>query len=804
VTVKKELSAREKAAQKHVAHLEDLPPETPEETAARRRRNHEEWLKARSFAKNSGNTQGVEMLDEEMKRGAGVDFPDHADDDLDFEPDLDFQPTAAPKAPSAPRASQADIRAVDGGGTPMDRQSGREKAFEQATQEWIQKTGGLLKPGQNVRQAVAEFSGLDDPETGRAKAEQEHLTETGELVQGNELGTQIGKPLAAIAGFLRGGPGGATAAEAAVRAIALSANLQRAMDAGTIDADQAQRIFLREYAKGVGTDAAFNYGVPLLAKAAAALGPKIPGVQPLLDKVLPFLKNVAAKSAQKAVEGVPDGYFASLGGGAKPAGPSFRDTKIAERQALTEDPNRKAAIEELARRAKAGGSDTIPTPGQVTGEAGMWETNVRKGAQPVFNRADKTMESAADDMLYDATSPEGQMARGDIGRVILDTAEKTQAAVKQRLRPVFQQADDLGIKVDLRETRQIAAKALAEDARVPNGALNAKERAELEGIFEHLRQNPLIDPESALDFISRRKEVLRNTTADWVPSKRFETITDRLIESAEKQYRVSAHISGQPEVARDLMRAQREYRQVMSTVYEDAVEKALRKEPELVGKYFWQNGATGRIAQLNKLLRLAEREGTMGKAGAEKLKRDMARGFLQDAMRDRQSAATFSQKLKENVPLRETWDALTAGSPEGKALRETVSVIEQAAQLVEKNNLALAGGTLQAVTRANSGGMGVAYSQGTIKVPMFVGGLSLTGLIRGSATAYTTGETGVLNSIAKVARLSGVGTPAATKAAQAEATKLIEWYKKQGLDPAEGADEQSEQPAQQPEQSQPK
>ncbi len=713
-------------------------------------------------------------------------------------------PAASKPATDAQPAGATDAQ-PQSAATPWAAHKGKVDAFGKTTLDWIQATGGVLKPGQTVQQAVAEWSGTPDPSDTQAEAEQQHLAETGELVYGESVVYNAVKPIAAIAGFTRRGPMGATGAEALVRAVTLANNLKTAVDAGTINLEQAEDIFITEMGKGVATDAAFNYGVPLLGKAAAYLGPKIPGVKALIDKVKPFMEKAAAKAAQ-AVTPDLEILRRTLGTADDAAVPAaddvFRAEKIQRRQDLTDNPARKEAVKQLTDRAKAAGSDVIPTPGQVTGEAGRWETNVRKGSQITFDRADKVMEQSADDMLRAATTPEGQLERKYLGEAIHDVAEQTAVKMKQRLRPVFDEADSLGVKVDMSPVRLIASRERLANSKVPNGMLNPKEVAELDGIFEHLRNKPLLTPEAVLDFISRRKEVLRNTTADWKPSQRFNVITDKLVEAAEREYAKAAKLIGRPEVTRKLLQANTEYRDTMSTVFTDAVRDALKKNPEDVGRFFWQTGNISEIEQLHKLLSLANREGALGVAGAEKIKRDVARGFLQDGMKDLHSAAKWSQNLKENTKLRETWNLLT-DNPDGKALRDMVAIVEQAAQIAEKNNLTLTGGTLQAISRASQGGVGVTYTQGKVSSPgWFIGGLGLTGVVKAAATAYTNGQRGVINSIAKAMRLRDVGTPAATKAMQAEVQKIMAWAKENGVDLSEEQPEQSaQQSPQQPQQS---
>src|SRR3990167_7611635 len=76
--------------------------------------------------------------------------------------------------------------------TPMKAFEKRAKAFDEAITRWTATTGGVLrKPGQNVRQATAEWAGIPDPEPERSMAEIEELAQGGELQYGGR-GAQAG------------------------------------------------------------------------------------------------------------------------------------------------------------------------------------------------------------------------------------------------------------------------------------------------------------------------------------------------------------------------------------------------------------------------------------------------------------------------------------------------------------------------------------------------------------------------------------------------------------------------------------
>jgi hypothetical protein len=681
-------------------------------------------------------------LEIEAPDGSVVEFPDGTPD-----AEIVRAMQAAFPSPAAPGASQADVRAAEPQAMlPMEAQRAAEARFDAAHKGWMRATGGVLKPGQNTRQAVAEWAKMPDPQGTRDQAMIEQARETGD-VEGTEdsLAMQVAKPAAAMGGFAVAGPAGATAAEMGVRYLALTRNLDLAVKSGAITEERASEILATELTKGTATDAAFNFGLPLVGQLAM----KLPGAKWLAEKVKPLLE-------QKA---------------------TLRDLKLEKRAALTDNSARQEAVRELGKRTEG----VVPTPAQVKGEAGWWETTTRKGNPRPFAKSDQALVNAADDMLREATGPAGQMEAKNLGETITKIADDTQRAVKTRLRPAFKAADDLGVQVDMRPVRISVSKALAEDAKVAGGRLKAAERADLEKIFDDLRTNPNMTPEGVLDFISRRKELARAHTADGKPSEYFTGILTKLAGEADAAYASTAKAVGQPKVVSDLLRARKQYGDMMGTIYDDAIKATLKKNPEDVGRFLWQGGNVSEIEQLHRMLRLAERESVLGAAGAQKVKRDVTRGFLQEAVPNVEAAASWSKTLRENPAKRRTWETLTS-TPGGKELRGAMEVIEQAAQVASKGSLELVGASLTPVNRAMSGGMGISFVQGNVHPGMVAGGLSLIGVTKAAATAYTQGEKGIINSLAKVIRAQTVGTAAAAKGSQAAYETVKAWADKNDID----------------------
>jgi hypothetical protein len=281
-----------------------------------------------------------------------------------------------------------------------------------------------------------------------------------------------------------------------------------------------------------------------------------------------------------------------------------------------------------------------------------------------------------------------------------------------------------------------------------------------------------IDAEAALDFASARKADSRAMTSEGSPSTWFKEIMGDMIKGADDAYRVAA--AGKGDLTARLFAARGQYREMMETVYDDAVKQALRANPEDIGRKFWQGGNVSELEQLQTLLDMSKREGKMTAVEALKVTRDMTRGFLQEAVKDVQSAATWSQTLASDPLKRRTWETLTAGQG-GGAMQDAMKVLEHAAQIASANTVTLAGGNIIPLSRAMGGGMGQSYVTGTVNPGMFLAGLNLIAVTKALGTAYTQGNKGMIHTIASILRASSVKTPAATKALQEALPRLEKW-----------------------------
>lgn len=752
-------------------------------------------------------------------------------------------PTLAPaplpkQATSEIMAGAADVpflmnvNAPAAGQTPMDKQKAAEDAFDGAVNQWRMATGGALQPGQNERQAAAQWSGLQDPRETANQAELEHLKTTGELPYGDSIAYGAAKGLASMGGWAAAGPAGATAAETGVRMAALTYNLQRALNAGAIDEEKASDILTKELLKGGGIDAAMNFGLPMLGKVLM----NTPGLGTVLKKVgdkLGALAVRAGKAAKTGIEGeIAPAGVSVMGDAAEQGALQNKDWAAAAtsydaahqaaaveraRAMAAATPEQRTAVGVLAHNAEGG---YVPTPGQVTGQATHAEKLARIGANQTFENADKALQAGAEQMRRNALNPVDQPAAFDLGKQIQDSAMEAQSALKKRLRPTFQAADEVQMGADMSAVVEKAQAALAADEGVR--ALTGAEKAKLQGIINDYyvpavpprlvrpasgpQPTGLLDAQGApimssgtpavivpgtpagvrtanaetlLDFLSARKADTRAMTADGMPTTKFKTIMDDLVRSGETAYDDGIEAVGAGHVKAALSSARDQYKKMMSTVFDDAMQSALKKNPEDVGRLVWQSGNVSEVKQLHDAMALARNEGVMSETQARDMAGNVTRGFLQEAVKDIKSAANWTQTLHSDPLKRRTWETLTS-HPGGEQFKQTMKILEEASKMALRTTAQLGiGGEALAIplARAASGGLGVSWVTGALHPGMYAVGISANATVKAMATAYTQGNTGVVRDIARVLKSSTVGTPAAMKAMQAAIERLEPWLK---------------------------
>jgi hypothetical protein len=377
-----------------------------------------------------------------------------------------------------------------------------------------------------------------------------------------------------------------------------------------------------------------------------------------------------------------------------------------------------------------------------------------------------------------------------IGERIDQLADQTIKAVKDRLRPVFKLANEQGVHSDFTPVAGVARRALRHSDK-----LSTAERAHLQSIVDDAIQNPLKTAESALDFASAQKAMSRQLNQNGESTPFYKITLDSMIREADDSFTRAMEGAGKGRIKNLLNAARTDYREMNQLAYDGAIKQILKKSdnaPEDIAKFLWQNGKVTRIEQLDELLALARREGVTGSATTSKLRRDVTRSFLQKGVQNVESAANWSKKLAD--PDRAaTWAVLTQGA-DGKALKEGMAVLEQAAQIATMRDTTKATPFLGiGLSRAAGGGLGISWVTGAFSPWLAGAGLSIAGTMRLMATAYVHGDKGTINLLSKVLRANSTATAASAKAMQTLVPELSKMAEKYDVKDLFMKDEQSDQ-----------
>jgi hypothetical protein len=469
-------------------------------------------------------------------------------------------------------------------------------------------------------------------------------------------------------------------------------------------------------------------------------------------------------------------------------------SQVPGREAVEEARNaaaRETAVRELSDRARG----VVPTEGQVRGKAGFKERVVRALQADKFDDTDAALEQAAKGMHEDFVRPYGQPDRHELGQLVLRQAQSVEDAVKKRTGPVFEAAKAAGVEVDFTPVVKRLEAALAEDTASANRVLKPAERKDLEGLLQALLRKqeeiiPILGPGGkpgqstpsiklsaggAFDFISGNKGRLRDASIVEKPGRYYAAVLNDLNELADKQALDAIQQVGGRGLKEALLGARSDYRNMIASVYDGAVQQALNKRPEDVGRLFWQNGNVTEVQDLQKLIKLGLEEKTITRQQALALNDGMMRGFLAEAVPDLKAAAKWSDTLKSNPLKADTFAALQS-APGMEKLGDGMRVLEQAAQVALTKNEKLtytgAGYISNLPARVTIG-----LTFGFISTPA----AALFGAVEGwsmlMAKALSTKNQGMFKNALVVLRASASDNPKTAAAARPAAIALVKWIK---------------------------
>jgi hypothetical protein len=333
-----------------------------------------------------------------------------------------------------------------------------------------------------------------------------------------------------------------------------------------------------------------------------------------------------------------------------------------------------------------------------------------------YARSGEALEAAAEESRREILAPvysrPGATGK-ELGESIAFIRDNTQKLVKKRTGPVFDRARNQGFKADASAVRAEATAELQRD-RLAAESMNPGERALLQKLLAtepprtDLVRNPdgslsanvvedfrfpLDDPGGILDFISRNKARMREMTPEGAPTEGFVRVLERINEAAEKAYQDAALKAGKGGVYQKLMQARADYNDMMGTVFDDDIVKAIRAKPERLGELVTAKGNVSEIDELDRLLALAEREGAAEPLETALVHNELTKGFLEQHVNSLEKAAKWSETLGKDRKLERTWRALTKDDKAANA-EKLMKLLEKQAQIVMRDNPARANAQL--------------------------------------------------------------------------------------------------------------
>jgi hypothetical protein len=607
---------------------------------------------------------------------------------------------------------------------------------------------------------------------------------TGVGSTGRNIGATVGGVLGALGGGALGslaGPvgtvgGGIAGSAAGVAAgTALGTKLDLAL-AEPVTADEASQLLRDRVVEDVAWDVAGNALFLVGGKVLkVALNPEIR--HRLMTEVADLARGKVGAKLKRAADEATEALFDAT-----------RTTT--GRQALesaTDAQARAAGVPQLLEKS----AGALPTTGQLTGKAGLGERASRSLHPKVFEEAEEKLQAGAREMREELIRPAGQPSRQELGQKILGYADEVEKAVKARTGQVFQDARSQGVAVDFTPVDREVRRILAQDEATPGGMLKAGERAHLQRIIADLeRTNPNANVSQpganqlfttnagAVEFVSGNKARMREMTAEGAPSEPFKKLLAEINNIADTEYQRSL---GKPNVPatmrRDLLKARDDYRNMMETKFGSDVAGALRKNPEDVGRHFWQAGNVTEVQQLNDLLNIAVKEGRATADDAAQLMNEATRGFLAEAVPDIASAAKWSETLAKDPKKRDTFRALVA-RPGMQDLDRDMKILEEAAKVAMRRNADLsltAGGYLGNIPQR----AGVGLAMGFLRLGTAVTLFSADVLAKVISTAATNADKGMLRNARMVMRAIQAGDDKFTNPAVREAAIRVAEYARQ-------------------------
>jgi hypothetical protein len=525
------------------------------------------------------------------------------------------------------------------------------------------------------------------------------------------------------------------------------------------------------------------------------------------DKFLPALKAVV-KDADSwgALPDARKAQMAKVVQGRAASAPPGIATQASDALGVPTGATSQQATEKLVGDIAATSGGRVPTTGEMSGIIEDGERIVRSLSPQPFFKNDmvlaETAEMIRNTALRDLDNA-GAYVGVDLGTKVSEVVKSAERTLHRETGPVFERAANSGAFVDMRNVMKLVDDVLAKDTRSA-GQLLEGERPKLERMRKALADMPAMPMGGVQDFISGLKAQQRAIGPDGSkPSEYMSKVMTDLVTQADAGYLAALTKVGDPTLVKDLLGVRKLYRETLGDLYSDSMAAISRKTPEDVGRSLTTKGTVTEIrdlrAALDRAVDNAPAKARMKGGKVTELSKDMARqeraridsglikGFIE---KNTQSLTDLEGKMRDpdfRATLKELLVGQGVADPAlGKKVLSELDRTMGVVKLIKPENAPQPGRVIVpgVSTNVSAGSAGAAVT-GSFRGAIFFVLSGITGarlIANATATAMTTGNTGVFRTIQRAAALAPAAgkNPAAAEALRGIFLELDAWDRQNG------------------------
>lgn len=344
------------------------------------------------------------------------------------------------------------------------------------------------------------------------------------------------------------------------------------------------------------------------------------------------------------------------------------------------------ALAEIQRRSGVG-----VTQGQISGKPGVLEQQARAGAQDIFGEARAKLNQVVEDGARQQRDVIGGRdmdpvrAAGAAGSKVQAVLSRTEEIIKGRHGATFSALSDpagpLGAAGGSFSSAKIKAIALKEQAVA---GISAEERTLLKEIVDRLPDNlTLAEAHQHVSAWRRAAEAARKPGQADSPVVALYT---RLANAAREGFDdtlANAASSGKiaPDLKLAIEAARRDYREMHEVLFSDGLVKAARVNPEDVLQAITTKGSVTEIAELQRAVALAQRQGDSALSkDARAAVRNLRAEYFSQELNTAEKFASLPGRLQADDKFRRTFELMFPN----KADQRVIERLSAAAQIANR------------------------------------------------------------------------------------------------------------------------